>query len=147
MSASRRHTHTIIQKGIRMVQSGPGAHGSRTSPKRLTCQHLDCARAASPRSDDMQRPWCEKETRSGKTAKKKKKTQLDLTRDNTPIHHRSRGDSTSLHSDSSQRRTHTRTHSGVTKSTSAKHTTTHVSTSSNQLQRLFLCVCVCVSLH
>lgn len=79
----------------------------------------------------------------------KKKTQLDPTRDNTPIHHRSRGDSTSLHSDSSQHRTHTHTHArtAALQRVQAQSIQQPMSAPPLTSYSVCSCVCVCVSLH
>lgn len=80
--------------------------------------------------------WCNKRTYSIKTAQ----TQLDLTSDNTPIHHHAHGDSTSLHSDSSEQSTHTYTHAVVLKRAQT-HTIQLPMSASPPI--CVLCVCVC----
>lgn len=90
---------------------------------------------------NMQRLQYNRRTCRIKTAQR----QLDLTGDNTPIHHHAPGDSTTLHSDSRQQSTHTHTcthaHRCVTKSANTKHTTAHVSITTNLTGLLVCCVC------
>lgn len=88
---------------------------------------------------NMQWLWYNRRTCSIKKAQR----QLDLTGDNTPIHHHGLGDSTSLHRDSSQRSAHTHACSCVTKNTRAKHTATHVSITTSRMGLFVWCTCVC----
>lgn len=78
----------------------------------------------------MQRLRYNRRTRSIKTAQR----QLDLTSDNTPIHHQAPRDSTSLHSASS----HPSTHTGTAYNGPCQH-----HTQSNRVT----CVCVCIHIY
>lgn len=123
----------------------PGARGSWTSPKCLTCQRLDRARAASPRSDDMQRLWCEKETRSGKTAKKRSWTWLVTTLPfitaavETPHCSTVTAVCTEL--------THTHARTAALQRVQAQSIQQPMSAPPLTIYSVYSCVCVCVSLH